>query len=93
MYLFWIGYKPTNKIFAQQNFCDEILWPPVQKETAKWNILVKALLLMFNLSERMIHLHNDVVDWNMDEFNKESNESHDRKTNSSGKSNFLEFFK
>lgn len=37
-------------------------------------------------------LYNDVIDRNMDQFNKETNESHDGKTNSCSKGNFLKFF-
>lgn len=37
------------------------------------------------------YLHNDVVDGNVDEFDKEANESHDGKTDSCGHGNFLEF--
>ena len=36
------------------------------------------------------YLHNDVVDGNMDELHKESNESHDGKSNGSGHGDLLE---
>ena len=38
-----------------------------------------------------VHLHNDVVDGNVDEFDKVANEAHDSKTNGSSKCNLLEF--
>lgn len=36
-------------------------------------------------------LYNDVIDRNMDQFNKETNESHDGKTDGCSKGNFLKF--
>ena len=38
-------------------------------------------------------LHYDVVDGNVNEFDKKANEAHDSKTNSSGKGNLLKFCK
>jgi hypothetical protein len=38
------------------------------------------------------NLHNDIIDWNMDKFDKETNESHEGKTDSSGESDLLKFF-
>lgn len=41
-----------------------------------------------------VHLwtDDDVVDRNMDQFNKEADETHDGKTDSSGHGDFLKFF-
>lgn len=36
------------------------------------------------------HIHNDVVDWDVDEFDEEANESHDTESDGSGKSDLLE---
>ena len=38
-------------------------------------------------------LDNNVIDWNMNKFYKEANETHDSKTNSSCNCNLLEFYK
>ena len=38
-------------------------------------------------------LHYDVVDGDVNEFDKKANEAHDSKTNSSGKGNLLKFCK
>lgn len=38
-------------------------------------------------------LYNDVVDGNMNQFDKETNESHDSEANSCGKGNLLELWK
>ena len=38
------------------------------------------------------YLHNDVVDWYVDEFNKEPDKSHDCKADGSCKRNLLKFF-
>ena len=38
-------------------------------------------------------LHYDVIDGNVDEFDKKADESHDSKTNGSCQGNFLEFCK
>lgn len=40
-----------------------------------------------------VYLHNDVVDWDVYQFNKESNKAHDSKSDGSGYSNLLEFYK
>ena len=38
------------------------------------------------------YLHNDVVDGDVDEFHKESDEAHDRKANRCCHGNLLEFY-
>lgn len=43
--------------------------------------------------ESINHLHNDIVDWNMNEFDEESNESHQSETDGGSESNLLEFYK
>lgn len=48
-----------------------------------WN---SYLILLLNK-----YLHNDVVDWNVNKFNEESNESHYAKTNGSSNGNLLKF--
>lgn len=35
--------------------------------------------------------HNNVIDWNMDEFDEETDEAHDAEANRCGNSDFLEF--
>jgi hypothetical protein len=42
---------------------------------------------------QIINLHNDVVDGNVDELNKEANEAHQAEANSCGHGNLLEFCK
>ena len=37
------------------------------------------------------YLHNDVVDWNMDQLNEKSNEAHDAKADGSCHGDLLEF--
>ncbi len=49
--------------------------------------------LQYDNNVRTEVLHNDVVDWNMDEFHEESNESHYAEAYSGGHCNFLEFYK
>ena len=39
----------------------------------------------------LLYSHNDVVDGDVDEFDKESNKAHDRKTNGCCKSYLLKF--
>lgn len=39
------------------------------------------------------YLHNDVIDWDMDQLDKESNKTHDSESNSCGHCNLLEFCK
>ena len=40
--------------------------------------------------ESSLHLHNDVVDWNVNELDKESNKAHHSKSHSRGQGNPLE---
>ena len=37
------------------------------------------------------YLHNDVVDWDVDKFDEETNEAHDGKPDRCGHGNLLEF--
>ena len=39
------------------------------------------------------HLHNDVIDGDVDEFDKEANESHDGKADGGGESDFLKLYR
>ena len=59
--------------------------------TKHFNIL-KTVSIELN-RKKTSYLHNDVVDGNMNEFDKKSDESHDSKTNCCGNSDFLEFCK
>ena len=45
------------------------------------------------INKRTLLLDNNVIDWNMNKFYKEANETHDSKTNSSCNCNLLEFYK
>lgn len=42
--------------------------------------------------DHALRAHNDVVDWNVDKLDEESNETHDAESNCCGHCNFLELF-
>lgn len=41
----------------------------------------------------VVYSHNDIINWDMNKFNEKSDETHYTKTDSSGNSNFLKFYK
>lgn len=67
--------------------------PIVFKNINVCQTIKKKIHNTLKVSLTQMYLHNNVVDGYMNKFNKEPNEAHYAKTNSSGNSNFLEFCK
>jgi hypothetical protein len=63
-----------------------------KKQTSGFGTNMSVMLLKFSLENRpTLLLHNNIIDWNVDKFHKEANETHDGKTNRCCNCNLLEF--
>ena len=68
-----------------------------EKFSSKFNFRIFGLQCAYSPNRHFSQLYlggtnNNIIYRNMHQFDKETNKSHDSKTNSSGKSNFLKFF-